>query len=87
MEIFNAIILLLAIVSCLYLTGKAIYHMYHMLNNITGKYANFLAPFVIFMPSQFNEEGNQHRIKLYPSVIGVAISWGVIFLIKGNLNT
>ena len=86
MELVKAIILLLAFVSCFYFTAKAIYHMFHMLNNIIGKYANFLAPLVLFMPSQFNEEGNKHRIKFYPSIIGVAISWGIIFLVKGNLN-
>lgn len=57
-----------------------------MLNNTTGKYASFLTFLILFMPSQFNEEGNKHRNKLSPSIIGVAISWGVIFFIKGILN-
>ena len=86
MEIVQISILVVAFVSSLYFTGKTIYHMFHMINNITGKYANFLAPFVLFMPSQFNEEGNKHRIKFYPSIIGVAVSWGVIFIVKGILN-
>ena len=86
MEIIKAIILLLAFISFLYFTGKTLYHGFNMINNVTGKYASFFAPLILFMPSQFNEEGNKHRVKFYSSIIGVAISWAIYFLTEGNIN-
>ena len=86
MEIAKAIILIITFVTFFYLILKALYHGFNMINNVTGKYASFLGPLVLFMPSQFNEEGNKHRIKLYPHIIGAAVCSGVIFLLMESLN-
>ncbi len=87
MEIAKFIIWLLAFIGGFVLTGKAIYHFYHIITNITGKYANFLVPFIFLMPSQFNKVGNEHRVKFIPVIIGLAICWVIILLLEESLNT
>jgi len=86
MNIAQTIILILAFIGAFGFTAKSIYHMYHIITNITGKHASFLAPFILLMPSQFNKVGNQHRIKLFPAILGVLICWVVLILVKENTN-
>ena len=79
-------LLLIAFFGAFVFTGKAIYHMFHVVTNITGKYANFLGPFLLFMPSQFTPEGNKHRVALGSTIIGVIVCWAVILLARGYLD-
>ena len=72
-----------AFVGAMALTAKAIYHMYHVVTNVTGKYASFLGPFLLFMPNQFNETGNKHRVALVPVLLGVLACWLVLFFAGG----
>ncbi len=85
MEIAQIAIVVVTFIACFILTGKAIYHMWFVVTNITGKYANFLGPLLLFMPSQFNDVGNKHRVSLGPTLIGVLVCWLVLFL-SGALN-
>jgi len=79
-------VLLIAFIGAFVFTGKAIYHMYYVVTNITGKYGNFLGPFVLLMPSQFTAEGNKHRIALAPAIFGVIVCWVVILLARSYLD-
>jgi hypothetical protein len=79
-------LLLIAFVGAFVFTGKAIYHMYYVVTNITGKYGNFLGPFVLLMPSQFTPEGNKHRVALAPAIFGVIVCWAVILFARGYLD-
>lgn len=70
-----------AFIGAVYFTGKAFFHMYHMVTNTTGKYASFLGPFVLLSPSQFNSKGNQHRIALGTTFLGLFVCWIVLFVV------
>lgn len=59
-----AISALIALLLALYLTGKCIYHMYKIVNNCTGRNAFLFGALLLGMPSQFNAEGNEHRLQL-----------------------
>jgi len=80
MELAQIAITVLASFACFVLTGKAIYHMWFVVTNVTGKHANFLGLLALFMPNQFNEVGNKHRASLGPTLIGVLACWLVLFL-------
>lgn len=80
MEMAKIAISVLAFVACFVLIGKAIYHMWFVVTNVTGKYANFLGPLLLFMPNQFNEVGNKHRASLGLTLLGVLVCWLVLFL-------
>ncbi len=80
MEVAQTAIVIITFIACVVLTGKAIYHMWFVVTNITGKYASFLGLLLLLMPSQFNEVGNKHRESLGPTVIGVLICWLILFL-------
>jgi len=85
MDVFKLSILgvmLVAFASAMYLTGKFIYHMLHIVRNVTGKYAYFLGALLLFMPSQFNEVGNLHRAKLLNIFPFMFLSYSVVFGIK-----
>ena len=69
MEMAQIAIAVLAFIACFVLTGKAIYHMWFVVTNVTGKYANFLGPLLLFMPNQFNEVDNKHRASLGSTLI------------------
>ncbi len=79
-------LLLIAFIGAFVFTCKAIYHMYYVVTNITGKYGNFLGPFVLFMPNQFTAEGNKHRVALAPAIFGVIVCWAVIFFARSCLD-
>lgn len=70
-----------AFVGCMYFTCKALFHMYHVVTNVTGRYASLLGPFVLLSSSQFNSKGNQHRVALGPNLLGVALCWAVLFAV------
>lgn len=63
-QVILAVLLLIAFPIAFYLVVKSIQHMWGLINNITGRYAMFYGGLLLFMPSQFNEQGNMHRIKL-----------------------
>lgn len=75
------IVAVLAFVGAFYFTGKAIFHAYNAVTNITGKYANLLGPFALLSASQFNSKGNQHRAALGPALLGLAACWATLFAI------
>ena len=78
-EGINKIIAILAFIGAFIFTIKTIYHMWFVVTNVTGKYASFLGAFLLFMPSQFNEIGNKHRIALGPALLGVMFCWAALF--------
>jgi hypothetical protein len=77
--IAGIIVLIGLFVFALYATGKVIFHMYKLVTNVTGTYASLFGAFLLFMPSQFNEEGNANRIILLRWLPWVAISYVVLF--------
>lgn len=79
--IVSLVVVVPAFIGGVYFTGKAIFHMYHVVTNTTGKYANFLGPFALLSASQFNSEGNRHRVALVPALLGLAICWGALFAV------
>lgn len=80
METVQIAIAVLVFIACSVLTGKAIHHMWFVVTNVTGKYANFLGPLLLLMPNQFNEVGKKHRASLTSTLIGVLVCWLVLFL-------
>ncbi len=62
--ILAAVISLITFAFALYFMYKLIYHMYKLINNVTGKHAYLLGALLLFMPDQFNGEGNEHRVKV-----------------------
>ena len=78
------VVVIPAFIGGMYFTGKAIFHTYHVVTNITGKYASFLGPFVLLSPSQFNSKGNQHRVALGTNFLGLFVCWTVL-LVVGNV--
>ncbi|MDH5632102.1 MAG: hypothetical protein OEZ10_03825 [Gammaproteobacteria bacterium] len=79
-EIFRYVAVVVASIGALVFTVKAIYHMYNAVANVTGKYSGFFGAFLLFMPSQFNKEGNNHRTALGPSLLIVMACWLILFL-------
>ena len=71
----------------LYATGKVVFHMYKAVTNITGKYSSLFGVLSLVMPSQFNEEGNIHRVKLLKWLPVVAISYSILFSLKYLVGT
>ncbi len=80
MEVLKAIFTILAFVGALFFTAKAIYHTYHVVTNVTGKYSGFFSALLLLMPSQFNEQGNKHRVALGPTILALMACWLVLFL-------
>ncbi len=62
-------------------TCKAIYHMFHIVTNVSGRHANFLGPLVLIVPGQLTPEGERHRKPLGISLVGLACGWLVLFAI------
>lgn len=62
-----------------YFVVRSIFHMYKVVTNITGKYASFYGPLLLLMPSQLNEKGNEHRIKLLYCLVWVILTFVVLF--------
>lgn len=79
MDAIRLVLTFVGLIGGFFFTGKAVYHVFYLVTNVTGKYASFFGPFVLFMPNQFNAEGNRHRVALWPALLGVAVFWGVIF--------
>lgn len=79
-------VFLIAFIGAFVFTVKAVYHMYFVVTNITGKHGNFLGPFVLLMPSQFNAEGNKHRAALAPALFGVIVCWGALEFARSYLG-
>ena len=80
MDDINKTIAIIAFIGAFALTIKAIYHMYHIITNITGKYSSFFGAFLLLMPGQFNETGNKHRIAFGPTILGVMACWLALYL-------
>ena len=68
-----------AFVGAFFFTGKAIFHLYHVLTNVTGKYSGFFGPLLLLMPSQFNDKGNKHRVALGPTLFALMVCWFVLY--------
>ena len=79
MDTLRLVLAIAGLIGGFFFTGKAIYHAFYVVTNVTGKYANLFGPLVLFMPNQFNAEGNRHRSALWPALLGVAVCWGAIF--------
>ena len=80
-EVISIIFLLIGFGCAAFCTGKAIYHMYHIVTNVSGRYANFLGPFALIVPGQLTKEGERHRKPLGVALLGVAFGWFVLFAI------
>lgn len=85
METLRLVFAISAFVGAFFFTGKAIYHTFYVVTNITGKYAGLLGPLAFLMPGQFNAVGNRHRAALGPALLGVGVCWGLLFA-SGVLN-
>ena len=70
----------------MYFIGKSIYHMAKIVTNVTGEYAMFLGPLILFMPSQLNDEGNEHRVKFLRNSGGLLFSIVVTPVVPALLN-
>ena len=66
----------------LFATGKVIFHVYKVVTNVTGKYTSLFGAALLFMPSQFNEEGNFHRVQLLRWLPWVVVSDTILFGLK-----
>ena len=60
---------------------KALYHIFHIVTNVSGRYANFLGPLALIVPGQLTPEGERHRKPLGVALLGLAFSWFVLFAI------
>ena len=63
-QLIVAVLLLVALLIAFYLIIRSLQHTWGLINNVTGKNAMFYGGLLLFMPSQFNQRGNMHRIKL-----------------------
>ena len=79
MELLRIVLVIGAFVGAFIFTVKAIYHMYHVLTNVTGKHSGFFGAFLLLMPSQFNEKGNKHRVALGTTLLVVIACWLVLY--------
>jgi len=61
------------------LTGKAIFHVFKIVTNITGRWADFMGPLILFSPSQLNAEGNKHRLAFGRLFLPLVVSYIVLF--------
>lgn len=80
MEVLKQVLAISAFVGTLFFTAKAIYHTYHVVTNVTGKYSGFFGALLLLMPSQFNEKGNKHRVALGPAILALMACWLVLYL-------
>jgi hypothetical protein len=80
--IAGIVVLIGIFIFAMYATGKVIFHMFKLVTNVTGTYASLFGAFLLFMPSQFNKEGNAHRVILLRWLPWVAISYAVLFRLK-----
>lgn len=80
-KLFVVVATVAAFAGGMYFTGKVIFHMYHVVTNITGRYASFLGPLLLLSPSQLNTKGNQHRLALGPALLGLAVCWAVLLAV------
>ncbi len=85
MDTIRVVLAISGFIGAFFFTGKAIYHAFYVVTNVTGKYASLLGLFVLLMPKQFNAEGNRHRVALGSALLGVAVCWGAIY-VSGALN-
>ena len=77
-----SIVFLLAGFSCAFIfTCKALFHMFHIVTNVSGRFANFLGPLVLIVPGQLTPEGERHRKPFGLALVGVALGWFVLFAI------
>ena len=58
---------------------KMMWHFWYMNQNLIGKYSGFIGPFVLFMPNQFNNKGNEHREKFIKFLALVLVSFLCFF--------
>jgi hypothetical protein len=81
-KVIVAIGALIALLFTFYLTGKFTYHVYKLVSNCTGRYAFLFGPLLWFMPSQFNLEGNDHRIRLIRMLPKLMASFTITFCLN-----
>ena len=80
MEILKSIVIIIAFILIVIFVLKGIYHTYHLSMNTKGKYSSYLGFFLFFMPNQFNDIGNKHRISLIYSIAILGTCWFVLFI-------
>ena len=66
----------------IFLLFKMMWHLWHMIQNLTGKYSGFLGFFVLFMPNQFSAVGNKHREKFIYFLLLTIVSFICLFGLK-----
>lgn len=59
-------------------TCKAIYHMFHIVTNVSGRYATFLGPLALILPGQLTPEGERHRKPFGVALLGLVFGWFVL---------
>jgi hypothetical protein len=80
MDTIRVVLAISGFIGAFFFTGKAIYHTFYVVTNMTRKYASLLGPFALLMPNQFNAEGNRHRVALGPALLGMAVCWGAVYV-------
>ena len=80
-EIASIVFLLAGFGCAAIFTCKALYHMFHIVTNASGRFANLLGPLVLLVPGQLTQEGERHRKPLGVALLGLAFGWLVLFAI------
>ena len=62
--------------------GALLWHFWHMIQNVIGKYSGLFGVFCLFMPKQLNQVGNHHRQRVLVLLPLACIA--VFFLFLGS---
>jgi hypothetical protein len=76
----------LLFIGALCLTGRLLWHCSHMNQNLIGKYSGFLGLFCLFMPNQFNQVGNHHRVRVLILIPILGLIFLLLLLLQSYLG-
>ena len=78
-KIIYQVIIFGSFLSSVLLTARALYVMFWVVTNVTGRFALLLGPFLLFMPGMFNEKGDFYRGKLVRILPWLLFSYLILF--------
>lgn len=87
-KLFVSIAFLLVFALSLFVLLYAIYSFYRAISNIDPRksvYSHLLAPFVIFIPGLFNDEGALYRRRFFASLLISALGFVFVFVVKSQI--
>lgn len=88
MKVFVSIVFLLIFALSLFVSFYAIYSFYRAISNIDPRksvYSHLLAPFAIFIPGLFNDEGALYRRRFFASLLIAALGFVFVFIVKSQV--